>query len=145
VQAHDLPRRGQPRAIEAGEENELRCGGAGAEAVLVALEGREVAGRHLFFVWLHDASTRHRSPRRRGGCAFGSLTNGTCSIPFLDYAFRTLSYHITVTVNADGTWSYEQDTLRKIAGSDELFHHTDRNTLRRIAAPTPNWLMRQAS
>jgi hypothetical protein len=57
-------------------------------------------------------------------CEFGSPTNGTCSIAFLDHAFRTLSYHVAVTVNGDGTWSYEQDTVLKIAGSDELFHHT---------------------
>jgi len=77
-------------------------------------------------------------------CEFGSPTSGTCSIPFLDYAFRTLEYRIKVTVNADGTWSYEQDTVLKIAGNDELFHHTDRNTLRKIAEPAPNWLMRNA-
>ena len=76
-------------------------------------------------------------------CEFGSPTNGTCSIAFLDHAFRTLSYHIAVTVNGDGTWSYEQDTLLKIAGTDELFHHTDRNTLRKVAEPTPNWMMRK--
>jgi hypothetical protein len=77
-------------------------------------------------------------------CEFGSPTNGTCSIPFLDYAFKTLEYRIKVAVNGDGTWSYEQDTVLKIAGNDQLFHHTDRNTLRKIAAPTPNWLMRNA-
>ena len=77
-------------------------------------------------------------------CEFGSPTNGTCSIPFLDYAFKTLEYRIKVTVNADGTWSYEQDTVLRIAGSDKLFHHTDRNTLRKIAEPAPNWLMRNA-
>ena len=76
-------------------------------------------------------------------CEFGSPINGTCSIPFLDHAFRTLSYRIAFTVNADGTWSYEQDTVLKIVGNDELFHHTDRNTLRKIAEPTPNWLMRK--
>jgi hypothetical protein len=31
----------------------------------------------------------------------------------------------------------------KIAGSDQLFHHTDRNTLHKIAEPTPNWWMQQ--
>jgi len=49
-----------------------------------------------------------------------------------------------VSVNGDGTWSYEQNTVLKIVGSDQLFHHTDRNTLHRIAEPTPNWLMRQS-
>ena len=46
VQARDLARCPQPGAIEAGEEDELRFGGARAEAVLVAFESREVAGSH---------------------------------------------------------------------------------------------------
>ena len=47
-------------------------------------------------------------------------------------------YTITVTINADGTWSYEQDTVLIIPGQTEPFHHTDRNTLRKIGEPTPN-------
>jgi hypothetical protein len=77
-------------------------------------------------------------------CEFGSPTSGTSSIAFLDYAFKTLEYGIKVTVNADGTWSYDQLTLLKIAGSDQLFRHTDRSTLRKVGEPTPNWLMRSA-
>jgi len=68
----------------------------------------------------------------------GSLTNGIVSGPFLEYAFRTESYTITVTINADGTWSYEQDTVLIIPGQAEPFHHTDRNTLRKVGEPTPN-------
>lgn len=68
----------------------------------------------------------------------GSVTNGIVSDPFLEYAFRTESYTITVTKNADGTWSYEQDTVLIIPGAAEPFHHTDRNTLRKIGEPTPN-------
>ena len=68
----------------------------------------------------------------------GSLTNGIVSGPFLEYAFRTDRYTITVSVNPDGTWSYEQDTILVIPGRAEPFHHTDRNTLRRIGEPTPN-------
>jgi hypothetical protein len=68
----------------------------------------------------------------------GSLTNGIVSVPFLEYAFRTDSCTITVTHNADGTWSYEHDTVLVIPGQAEPFHHTDRNTLRKIAEPTPN-------
>jgi hypothetical protein len=75
-------------------------------------------------------------------CRFGSPTNGTCSNPFLDHAKRTLSFDIKVTINDDGTWSYEQDTVLQIVGNDQLFHHTDRNTLHKVAEPTPNWLMR---
>ena len=38
----------------------------------------------------------------------------------------------------DGTWSYEEEGVMEITGRDEPFLHVDRNTLRRIAAPTPN-------
>lgn len=68
----------------------------------------------------------------------GSMTNGIVSNPFLEYAFRTESYTITVSINADGTWSYEQDTVLIIPGLAEPFHHTDRNTLRKVGEPTAN-------
>jgi hypothetical protein len=68
----------------------------------------------------------------------GSMTNGIASGPFLEYAFRTERYTITVTINADGTWSYEQTTVLIIPGQAEPFHHTDRNTLKKIGEPTPN-------
>mgnify|MGYP003693565227 CR=1 FL=1 len=47
----------------------------------------------------------------------GSETNGIVSNPFLEYAFRTESYTITVSINVDGTWSYEQDTVVNHPGS----------------------------
>ena len=68
----------------------------------------------------------------------GSLTNGIVSNPFLERAFRTDRYAIKVDINADGTWSYEQDTLLIIPGQSQPFHHTDRNRLRKIGEPTPN-------
>src|SRR5499426_1155467 len=68
----------------------------------------------------------------------GSKTNGIVSNPFLEYAFKTESYTVTISINADGTWSYEQDTVLVIPGQAEPFHHTDRNTLRKIGEPTPN-------
>jgi hypothetical protein len=68
----------------------------------------------------------------------GSETNGIVSNPFLEYAFKTMSYTITVTTHPDGTWSYEQTTVLIIPGQAEPFHHTDRNTLRKIGEPTPN-------
>ena len=63
---------------------------------------------------------------------------GIRSLPFLDYGFRTVEFRMQVTVEADGSWSYEEDTVMMIKGRDEPFHHVDRNTLSRIAAPTPN-------
>jgi hypothetical protein len=75
----------------------------------------------------------------------GSETNGIVSNPFLEYAFRTVSYTITVTIHADGTWSYEQSTVLIIPGQAEPFHHTDRNTLRKIGEPTPNFTAQAAT
>jgi hypothetical protein len=68
----------------------------------------------------------------------GSETNGILSNPFLEYAFKTVSYAISVSIHADGTWSYEQDTVLIIPGQTEPFHHTDHNRLRKIGEPTPN-------
>jgi len=73
----------------------------------------------------------------------GLETFGICSVPFLEYAFKTVEFRIKVTLNADGTWSYEEDTVLMIRGKDEPFHHTDRNTLTKIGEPTPNPLAAQ--
>lgn len=68
----------------------------------------------------------------------GSTINGISSNPFLEYAFRTESYTITVTIHDNGTWSYEQQTTLTILGQTEPFLHTDRNTLMKIGEPAPN-------
>lgn len=68
----------------------------------------------------------------------GSQTNGICSNPFLDKAFKTVKFHIEVTINDDGTWSYNEDTIMDVHGKDEPFHHTDTHTLKKIGEPTPN-------
>ncbi len=68
----------------------------------------------------------------------GSEIYGILSNPFLDRSFRTLSYRMHVTVNPDGTWSYEQDGVLDIPDRPGPFHHIDRNTLRRVAPATPN-------
>jgi hypothetical protein len=68
---------------------------------------------------------------------------GICSAPFLDYAFKTIEFRIKVTINSDGTWSYDEDTVLLIKGKAEPFHHTDRNRLTKITEPTPNPLARK--
>lgn len=60
------------------------------------------------------------------------------SNPFLEKAFRTDRFSMTVTVHTDGTWSYKQDTHLAVLGTERVFHHTDRNILTRVAPPTPN-------
>jgi hypothetical protein len=67
-----------------------------------------------------------------------SDTYGICATPFLDYAFKTVEYRIKVDINPDDTWSYDEDIVLMIRGKPEPFHHTDRNTLTRVALPTPN-------
>ncbi len=82
-----------------------------------------------------DATSFELSAKR------GEVTFGICSGPFLEQAFRTDSYRIAITIHPDGGWSYEQETLLVVRGQ-EPFSHTDWNTFRRIAEPTPNPLMR---
>jgi hypothetical protein len=67
----------------------------------------------------------------------GSETAGIISAPFLQENFRTLEYTITITVQ-DGSFVYQQDTVLSIPDRPEPFQHTDRNTLRRVAGPSPN-------
>ena len=68
----------------------------------------------------------------------GQTGPGICSTAFLEHAFRTESYRIEVTFNADGTWSYVSDTMLAVRGRPEPFRHRDRNTLSKIADATPN-------
>jgi len=74
-----------------------------------------------------------------GAELFGILSN-----PFLDRHFHTTSFEMTVTVNEDGTWSYDQDTVLEISDREEPFHHRDRNTLSRVAEPELNPLAIEA-
>ena len=67
---------------------------------------------------------------------------GIRSAPYLDYAFKTNEFRIKVNINHDGTWTYEEDTVLLIRGKEEPFHHTDRNTLIKIADATPNPMAR---
>ena len=50
-----------------------------------------------------------------------------------------------MTINGDGTWSYEEEGVLQIPGRDELFSHIDRNTLTKIGPPALNPLAQAAS
>ena len=63
---------------------------------------------------------------------------GIRSAPFLEDNFKTVEFRIKVTINDDGTWGYEEDTVMMITGQTEPFHHTDKNLLHKVAEPTPN-------
>jgi hypothetical protein len=71
----------------------------------------------------------------------GETEYGICSTAFLEHAFRTDSYQIEVEFHADGSWSYVSDIMLTVRGRDEPFLHRDRNTLNRVAPPTPNPLL----
>jgi hypothetical protein len=43
------------------------------------------------------------------------------------------SYRNTVTINADGTWTYHEVTMLQFSERPEPFVHADTNTLRRVA------------
>lgn len=75
----------------------------------------------------------------------GEVTYGICSNPFLEHAFKTVEYRIKVSVHADGTWSYDEDTVLMVRGRPEPFHHRDTSRLTKIAEPTPNPLARIAA
>jgi hypothetical protein len=42
----------------------------------------------------------------------------------------TLSYEVTISAGSD-TWSYKEDTILRMLEFDDVFHHTDANTLHR--------------
>ncbi|MET0273126.1 MAG: heme-binding beta-barrel domain-containing protein [Phenylobacterium sp.] len=75
----------------------------------------------------------------------GQTSYGICSTDFLEYAFRTDSYRLEVTFNADGSWSYVSDTTLAVRGAEAPFLHRDRNTLTKVKEPEPNPLARIAA
>ncbi len=70
---------------------------------------------------------------RRGETEFGITSQA-----FLEHAFRTDSYNLDITFNADGSWSYVSDVMLTVRGQAEAFRHRDVNTLVKVGEPTPN-------
>lgn len=62
----------------------------------------------------------------------GSATYGICSNRFLDREFKTVRYEVNVTIHDADTFAYDEDTQIRITGQDQLFHHRDKNTLKRV-------------
>jgi hypothetical protein len=62
----------------------------------------------------------------------GSEVYGILSNKYLAEKARTWKYTVTVTVNDDGTWSYDETTNYKHAIGGEIAH-TDHNTLHKVA------------
>jgi len=62
----------------------------------------------------------------------GSETYGICSNRFLDREFKTVRYELRFEIRDADTIHYAESTVLKVKGQDELFQHTDENTLRRV-------------
>ncbi|MBH0200392.1 MAG: hypothetical protein HP497_13405 [Nitrospira sp.] len=63
----------------------------------------------------------------------GSDTSGICSNRFLDKEFKTVRYELPVTVLGKNRFHYKEDTQLRMPGKLDLFHHTNENTLTRVA------------
>ncbi|WP_428681174.1 FABP family protein [Sphingopyxis sp.] len=68
----------------------------------------------------------------------GETEYGICSTSFLDLAFRTDRYELTIDFHDDGSWSYVSDTMLMVKGRSELFRHRDHNRLVKVAEPDLN-------
>lgn len=56
---------------------------------------------------------------------------GVLENPYLSKNASTVGYECKITTG-NGEWSYESDTILKMNEFDELYHHTDTNTLKRV-------------
>ena len=57
---------------------------------------------------------------------------GICSNRYLVDNAATLSYHLTVTVHGDGTWSYDEVSMLDMREMTEPFAHSDHNRLHAV-------------
>ncbi|MGE4232905.1 MAG: heme-binding beta-barrel domain-containing protein [Bacteriovoracia bacterium] len=62
----------------------------------------------------------------------GSSTFGICVNPFLDREFKIVSYELKVQILGPDSFSYDEDTVIQMPGRKDVFHHRDRNTLKKI-------------
>ena len=62
----------------------------------------------------------------------GSNTYGVCSNKFLDQEFQTVSYEIKIEFTDENEFKYEENTRLKIKGQENIFDHTEANTLKKV-------------
>jgi hypothetical protein len=58
---------------------------------------------------------------------------GVSENQYLGANASSVSYDVSITINVDGTWSYEETTMLRMIEFPELLPHTDRNTLHRVS------------
>lgn len=63
----------------------------------------------------------------------GSETYGLCSNKFLDEEFKTLSYETTFEFLSEHEFQYSENTRIQIKGKDQIFDHTEKNTLKKLS------------
>ena len=63
----------------------------------------------------------------------GSKTYGICSNLFLDREFQTVKYILKIEILGDGHFSYEEDTQLLLKGRKDVFHHIDKNVMKRVS------------
>jgi hypothetical protein len=61
----------------------------------------------------------------------GDPTFGIVENLYLAQRASTVAYEVTVRIG-DGEFSYDEDSVLKMTEFDELFHHTDKNQLRKV-------------
>ncbi len=61
----------------------------------------------------------------------GDPVDGIVENEYLSRRASTVSYECTVRIDGD-EFSYDEDSVLRMTEIDELFHHTDRNVLRRV-------------
>ena len=62
----------------------------------------------------------------------GSPTYGICSNEYLHAEFKTVRYDLDITIHDEGSFTYEENTQIMIKGKNDLFQHTDSNTLKKV-------------
>ena len=62
----------------------------------------------------------------------GSETYGICSNKFLDIEFKTVRFDFKLEQISRDSFVYEEDTQIKMKGKEDIFHHTDKNTMSRM-------------
>ena len=83
---------------------------------------------------LSGGTVKHDAKEFSLSAEVGSGIYGICSNRYLDREFKTMRYDLKVTIHSLDSFSYEEDTQIQIKGQPKLFHHIDKNTLRRVTS-----------
>ena len=77
--------------------------------------------------YVEPDSKSFRLEAEAGAPSYGILSNR-----YLDDSYKTKRYCLEVNINDDGSFSYWEDTELWIPIDQEIFHHTDENTLQKV-------------